>query len=453
MPVSVEGPVPHNRWDLLERRNPPHGSSVAPPKISVVVTHYEQAVQLTRVLYALTRQTVAPTEIVVADDGSKRPPVLPPLPVPASVVTQPDLGFRAAAARNLGASVCSGDTLVFLDADTIPDREFLFELTGRARSRDALVVGRRRHADLAQLPVEGDPSTAPRLTEPGWLRTGYRDTRNLLEADGRSFRFVISAVMACGRDLFIELGGFDERFVGYGGEDWDFAYRAWNSGALLIHEPGAVAWHDGPEWSARPSASGSQDRQSLRLAALVPEPSVRGVALPGRIPDVLVDIDPGPDVGQTVRCVHSLLGQRFRDLQVRVGTPVDPGVAELYDGNVRVASWTDDQLRRARARLQVRRPLPAHALGDAMRLLIEEDIGQVDILTAGVVAASLRSTRAVARARRWEDRFDPDRLVADLFGVRALEVGPPPPGRDDLAGYFQLSGDPPAPLGDPGGPP
>jgi GT2 family glycosyltransferase len=440
--VTAERPVPHNRWDLI-----PDGPADPPPTVSVVVVHYEQDRALARVLHALGRQSAPPLEIVVADDGSRTPPVLPDLPVSARVVTQPDLGFRAAAARNAGAAVFRGDILVFLDADTTPERTFLAELTRRVgRCRDALAVGRRRHADLAGLPVDADPAAAPRLVEPEWLRSGYAQTADLLDADGRSFRFVISAVMACRRDLYHELGGFDERFVGYGGEDWDFAYRAWNAGAVLVHEPEAVAWHDGPEWADRPSSADTPDRQSARLAALIPEPTTRGAALPGRIPDVLVDLDLGPStdggataVGFTVRCVHSLLRQSFRDLRVRLPPPVDPAVAELYDGSTQASPWSGDQIRRARARLVVHRPLPANALADAMRLVTDDDVGTVEILTSGVSAATLTSTRAASRSARWSDHLEAGPLVARLFGCRQLEVGPPPPERNTLAGWFEAA--------------
>jgi GT2 family glycosyltransferase len=442
-PEMAERPVPHNRWDLI-----PDGPADPPPTVSVVVVHYEQDRALARVLHALGRQSALPFEIVVADDGSRTPPVLPDLPVPARVVTQPDLGFRAAAARNAGARVCRGDILVFLDADTTPEETCLAQLTRRVgRCRDVLAVGRRRHADLSHLPVDADPASAPGLVEPEWLRSGYAQTRDLLDADGRSFRFVISAVMACRRDLYRDLGGFDERFVGYGGEDWDFAYRAWNAGAVLVHEPEAVAWHDGPGWADRPSSADTPDRQSARLAALIPEPSTRGVALPGRIPDVLADLDPSPGVGAigggtspvgtTERCVHSLLRQSFRDLRVRLPPPADPAVAELYDGGTQACPWSGDQIRRARARLVVHRPLPANAVADAMRLITDDDIGTVEILTSGVRAAREAARVEVRVAARWGDRSEASPLIVELFGCRQLEVGPAPPERSTLAGWFE----------------
>jgi hypothetical protein len=335
------------------------------------------------------------------------------------LVRQDDRGFRAAAARNLGARGATTDVLVFLDADTAPEPDFLAALVRRAAAcPDVLAVGRRRHADLS-----GDGALLP---EPGWLAEGYAASRDLLDADGRSFRYVISAVLACRRELFEDLGGFDERFVGYGGEDWDLAYRAWNSGAVLVHEPGAVAWHDGPDWAGRGDDPRKQGEDE-RLAALVPEPATRGVPLPHALPDVLVDVPAGDDP----RCAVALLRSHHRDLQVRV--PAAPGV--LLAGAVRTEDWTDDQRRRARVHLVLEQPalLPPDAVGQVVRLLADDGLGEVVLRVDGARVGVARSTRALGRARRWAGRVDD--VVQHCFGTTDLDVDPVPP-RDDLAGFL-----------------
>ena len=425
-PVLTDVLVPGNRWDLLEAYPVPR------PTVSVVIAHYEQPAQLARTWAALRSQTLAPVEVVVADDGSSRPPDPPTGGPPARVVTQPDQGFRAAAARNLGVAHTSGEILVFLDADTVPEPGFLAALTRKvALCPDVLAVGRRRHADLSELPPGGDPSAAPRLPEPAWLRQGYAASKDLLDADGRSFRYVISAVLACRRSLFDDLGGFDERYVGYGGEDWDLGYRAWNAGCVLVHEPGAVAWHDGPDWAGRPAGRGDKDLESARLAALIPEPATRGAARPGELPDVLVDLEaPGAGAGtgcvvgtgSLIETVRALPRQSHRDLRVRLPHPVDPDLAELLADLAQLTPWTDDQLRRARARLWVHHPLPPGAVTSAVRLLARQDLGQVSIHTGGVHAATVRSTRVTGRARRWAHRLPSERILS-CFGERDLEVG------------------------------
>ncbi len=413
--------VPGNRWDLLPAPSGP------PPRVGMVVCHYEQPRDLARTVAALHRQTLPPVGIVVADDGSAAPPDPAALagPVPVRVVTQPDLGFRAAAARNRGAAHVDGDVLVFLDADTTPAPDLVRTLSRKASvCPDVLAVGRRRHADLSATGPGDDPTSAPALPEPRWLADAYRGSRDLLDADGRSFRFVISAVLACSRALFEDVGGFDERYVGYGGEDWDLAYRAWNAGALLVHEPGALAWHDGPDFGGRDDASGpgwgTKDRESARLAALVPEPSLRGAPLPGAVPDVLADVDPGLDGPDVVRVVHGLLRQTHRDVRVRLPTD-DPVLGELYRGVADPAPWTADRLRRARARLHVAAPLPDDAVARAVGLLVGHDLGRVEIVgDAGRVLATALSPRATGRARR--HGVDG---VEHLFGVASVRVEEP----------------------------
>ena len=396
--------VPHNRWDLLPE---------APrPTVSVVVTHYEQHEQLADVLAALDQQTLVPYEVIVSDDGSEREPAVPQ---GVRLVRQEDLGFRAAAARNLGASVATGDALVFLDADTVPEAGFLEAVTRRlAACPDVLAVGRRRHRD----------ADGGELPEPAWLAEAYAASRDLLDADVRSFRFVISAVLACRRSLFEDLGGFDERYVGYGGEDWDLAYRAWNAGAVLVHERDAVAWHDGPEWATRDGDRERKDAESLRLAALVPEPHTRGAPLPALLPSVLVDLD-----RYDVRAVHALLRQDHRDLQVRAAEP-----HELHAAVVRTQPWTDDQLRRALVRVQLHEPVPLapHVVGACVRRLVDEDLGALVLHAGGRPVGCATATRAVGRSRRWGRD-----VTQEAFGRQDLEVALLPT-RDDLAGFFAL---------------
>ncbi|MGD9989700.1 glycosyltransferase [Pseudonocardia sp.] len=392
--------VPHNRWDLLAGRPVPR------PRVSVVVVHYDQPRQLALTLAALRRQTLPPLEIVVADDGSREPVRPGDGPVPVSVVRQEDLGFRAAAARNAGAARTRGEVLVFLDADTVPEPGFVEALTAPvALCPDVLAVGRRRHADLVALAPGDDPAAAPELAAPRWLADGYARSGDLLHADGRSFRFVISAVLACRRSLFDDLGGFDERFVGYGGEDWDLAYRAWNAGAVLVHRRDAVAWHDGPDWAERDVARGQKEAEAARLAELIPEPGTRGGHPAGELPDVLVEL--GVD---TAGVRASLDVATHRDLAIR----------PLH------RPWSADQLRRARARVVVHDVLPPSAIADAMRLLEGRDAGEITIVDAGTGAhlADLTSTRAEGRARRWagSSGLPRDEVVQRAFGRTTCHV-------------------------------
>lgn len=304
------------------------------PEASVVVPYYDDQPRLTLLLNALAQQQCdVAFEIVVADDGSPEAPVIPPnLGVACTVVRQPDDGFRAAAARNLGAATAVGRWLLFLDGDTLPTSRYLQSMIDRLRAIDeghgTLVVGRRRHANLstASAPavlefLRGDRMTDTGraaedghigvLQEPRWLSDGYARTENLASTTDEDFRLVISAVLGVDRHLWDATNGFDESFVGYGGEDWDFGWRAWLAGSNWAHEPDAVAWHDGPDAGRRETDLGVKNAESLRLAMTIPLPSVRGSGLICDQPDIVLKYV-GPTTGTVIdaaiiACVGGLL--------------------------------------------------------------------------------------------------------------------------------------------------
>jgi glycosyltransferase involved in cell wall biosynthesis len=116
------------------------------PKVAVVVTTYNRPTALAWSLASLTHQSVAPDQIVVADDGSGpqtqalvaqwQTALQRDLPGTRLVhAWQPDEGFRAAAARNLAVrQACEAaevdrqpkpDLLIFMDGDCIAPTWFV----------------------------------------------------------------------------------------------------------------------------------------------------------------------------------------------------------------------------------------------------------------------------------------------------------------------------------------
>lgn len=370
--------------------------------VGVVVTHYEQPAELARTLHALSRQTLAPDEVVVSDDGSREAPLVPP---GTRLVRQEDRGFRAAAARNLGAAALSTDVVVFLDADTTPEPGLLEALTRLPRRQpDLLVVGRRRHAALAGLPVDAPVELAGpdhELPEPAWLREAYAASRDLRDADDLAARFVISAVMACSRWWFEELGGFDEGFTAYGGEDWELAHRSRLAGGLLAHEPEAVAWHDGPDAGERPRGEKTAETAAVASRIGVPGLAPRGLlGLGGRAvpPDRLV----APDAAFDDRALL---------LACDAALAADPGARLLLDsrqaavlsGEPRVLvhegdPWATALASPARLLVELHRPWE---LGRAeWRALLGGDLPGARAAGDGPVTTTTE-LRVVRRARRW----------------------------------------------------
>jgi GT2 family glycosyltransferase len=422
--------VPGNRWDLLDGLEPEQ-----PPTVSVVVVHYRQQAELDRTLAALRRQThpTDRTEIIVVDDGSPEPPVVP---AGVRLLCQADDGFRVAAARNLGASAATGDVLLFLDADTVPEPGYLTHMARLpALAPETVVVGRRRHADLAGLPVDAPvehAGPAAELPEPQWLRDAYRLTHDLLDADDRAYRYVIGAALACSRWFFDRVGGFDEQFRTYGGEDWEWVYRAWLGGALLAHAAEAVAWHDGPDWAGRglddPARRARKDAETLLLTDRIPVAGSRGHGLRSAGADVMIRLGTAPSPAAAFVCVDSMLAA-LPTAVVRV--PAE--FAGLFTMDQRVVSGPAGPKPLARVVVDV----PAAVRADRVADILREAVSTVGVGTLGTVllgpprepAIRIESARARARRSTWG---------RDLFETRVhADAGPAPLGADcGLAGYL-----------------
>ncbi|BBZ25988.1 hypothetical protein MMAD_02830 [Mycolicibacterium madagascariense] len=400
--------VPGNRWDLLA------AEPSRAVRVGVVIPHYEQPAQLALVLRALELQDYASDliEVVVADDGSANAPDVTGAALNVRAVRQEDRGFRAAAARNLGAAATTADVLCFLDADTVPEPGYLRHLV-RLPSLlpDALVVARRRHADLTGLsPAALEDWWAGRirpeiLPEPGWLVDAYAASADLLHADLASYRHVISAVMCCSRELFDEVGGFDESFREYGGEDWEFAHRAMAGGAVLHHARDAVAWHDGPDWGDRPVAerAAGKNREALAMARLIPDPAARRFGLRYDVPAACVEIDTASHgAGSLVTTMAGFLGE---DVGIWLTGPAAAGLLDelgLQDPRVHAGPVPDALARRCRfvVRTTGRPLLPDGSFAELLRRCGEPGVGEVRTVgaAAGVV---VQATWAVSRRRRW----------------------------------------------------
>lgn len=423
--------VPGNRWDLVD------SSMFRDVSVAVVIPHYEQPTQLALVLRALELQRYRKEliEVVVADDGSSTEPDVSWSGLCVSVVRQADLGFRAAAARNLGAAATSAELICFLDADTVPEPTYLRRLTRLASVLpDAVSVGRRRHADLSGWAPEmlsdwwSGRTSPPILREPRWLMEAYAASADLLHADSRSYRHVISAVMCCSRELFEDIGGFDESFREYGGEDWEFAHRAQVNGAVLHHARDAVAWHDGPDWADRNVGDRVvvKNREALALARLIPDPAARRAGLHHTIPRVVVDVDSdahsAASLVTTVSCfLHEdvgiwLRGARAGHLLTELG---------MDDSRIHTGPVPDVVARRSQLWVTtVGRPrLPREAFSDLLSRCSQEGVGRVRCRD-GSSGLTIDAAWAVNRRRRWADRLSASdaQLLAGVVDVAAESV-------------------------------
>ncbi len=201
----------------------------AQPSTSIVIPTWNRAGLLDQCLTAIG-ETAPAAEVVVVDNGSTdhtaeviaRHGAVP-------VLLEENEGF--AKACNRGADAASGDRLVFLNNDTVPQPGWL----------DAL--GRHEGAIVGGHLVYPNGSTQHSGV---FLR---RDPQGRLEAFNRQrpapagqVPGVTGACLLIDRDLFDRLGRWDEGYwCGY--EDVDLCLTAWSQGVPVRFEPDALVVH------------------------------------------------------------------------------------------------------------------------------------------------------------------------------------------------------------------
>ena len=162
-------------------------------------------------------------------------------------------GFRLAAARNAGADAAvalGGDLVVFLDADCVPSPGLLGRYVAAARAEpDAVLCGPVTY--LAPGVDVDDPAVLARLTAPHAARPAP-PAGELARADPSEYTLFWSLSFALTARAWRAGPRFDERFVGYGGEDTDFAFAFRRAGRPLVWVGGADAYHQHHPTSSPP---------------------------------------------------------------------------------------------------------------------------------------------------------------------------------------------------------
>ncbi|GMA31523.1 glycosyltransferase family 2 protein [Litorihabitans aurantiacus] len=162
-------------------------------------------------------------------------------------------GMRLAAGRNLGVAEATArghGLLVLLDADCVPGPNLLAAYAAAAAShQDGLLCGAVTY--LAQgVTVEADTDLAA-LTAPHPARPAPA-VGDLVEAAPEEYPLFWSLSFATTPAGWARIGGFDEAYEGYGGEDTDLAFRARDAGAPLVWVGGADAYHQHHPTSSPP---------------------------------------------------------------------------------------------------------------------------------------------------------------------------------------------------------
>ena len=443
--VTADAPTParvvNNRWTDIDIE--PIGAWTPTIPVSVVIPYYQAPEALELTLAALAHQTYprALLQVVIVDDGST-----PPLVAPTGfgdlsllVVHQEDRGFGLARARNTGAEAATGEILVFLDCDMVPEPAWL-EAHARWHHAvsDALTQGFRKHVDFAGIaPTDINQAAAggsvgallgERPQErPEWVEHHIVRLDNLTSGADDLFRVVTGGNLGIRKATFEAAGRFDESFTQWGAEDTEFGFRVFTLGALIVPERNALCWHQGLGTLPDEAERRSLDEQRVRISHLIAERTFRR-SVPGRsfrVPLALVRVwcdrdQVADDVGALV---EEILANRFHDLVVIVdlppGHPDETWLSRQFDGDPRVAVGVavDENALFPHTPVRIDVRPDVRLIDRAVGRIIEQlgGVGVLEVVAPGCTPLRAIKTRALRRAQRLE-ADDPVRLAGELFG-------------------------------------
>lgn len=205
---------------------------------SLIINTYDRPDALTKVFEGVSNQTVAPKEIIVADDGSANPTAelikkwQSKFGVPVRHVWQPHRGFRRTVILNKAVREARSEYVVFLDGDCVPERRFI-EDHERLAEPGMWVQGRR--CFVREGFVESfDPRTTSvrRWLLLGRIGGGIKGIRLPIPYCKRDqkHRGILGCNMGFWRRDLYAVNGFDEAFVGWGAEDSELGSRLYHLG-------------------------------------------------------------------------------------------------------------------------------------------------------------------------------------------------------------------------------
>ncbi len=247
------------------------------PDVAVVIVNYNGESLLPTCLDALAAQTVAPAEIVVADNASRdaslglvraRHPDVHAIPL------QRNHGFGGGA--NRGVAATSAPWVCVLNSDATPAPDWLERLLAAPRDERTWALG----SVLVSAATGRVESAGDQYAPEGYAYKLLRDAPlDELPADPYPVFAAPGAAPVFRRDVFDALGGYAERFFLYY-EDVDLAFRAVLAGYHALLVPDARVTHRlGATTRSRARARFYVARNSTWCAVrCLPEPDHRAVA-------------------------------------------------------------------------------------------------------------------------------------------------------------------------------
>ena len=211
---------------------------VGVPASAIVLAHGAEP-YLRRCVDALV-DDAAVSEILVVDNAADPAALATVRALPRVSVLQPGANLGFAGGCDYAAARAREDAFVFVNSDAVVQPGAGAALLHRlADPQVGLVGATARLADQPHLlNTAGNPVHYLMFS---WVG-GLGQPAPPVDADIQEVASVSGVAFAVRREVWEQLGGFDEQYFAYC-EDVDLSLRAWQAGYRVVVDPAAVVWH------------------------------------------------------------------------------------------------------------------------------------------------------------------------------------------------------------------
>ena len=216
-------------------------SAAATPVVSVVVVVWNHADLTLKCLQALAEQTEVAAEIIIVDNAStdETADLLARIGGATVIRNSSNLGFTVAI--NIGAKAARGEFILFVNNDATLEPGAIRHMVNTARrSRSIAAVGGKLVYPDGRLQEAGSVI----WSDGSCAAYGHGGDPAAPEYNfERQVDFCSAALLLTRREVFEDLGGFDERYRPAYYDDADYCVRVWTRGHAVVYQPKAAAIH------------------------------------------------------------------------------------------------------------------------------------------------------------------------------------------------------------------
>lgn len=188
---------------------------------SVIIITYRRDAHLQAQLAGISDNTAIPAEIIVVYVNDHPKVEYDPSLNVVFIGIHADIseGMPYALGRNTGAKCASYEVLHFLDVDCIPSPTYFERMSANVKASCGMVMGQPKYL-VRKVRYEHDKEQLNEISIFHPVRP--RIDKDLMQFD--AYELFWSLCFSIRKDQYLKVGGFDNLFKGYGGEDTDFAF-------------------------------------------------------------------------------------------------------------------------------------------------------------------------------------------------------------------------------------